>query len=73
MKIYGLLYLTSVRELPAAKHAHPFWDDGSNCNTVPQEQAPIQPGGRRQSAELTAVPEGQTLSGEQRGVMFRTR
>lgn len=58
------MYLTCVREVPAVLHAHHFWDDTSKCNTLPQKQAPIQPGGRCQSAEPTAVPEGQTLNGE---------
>lgn len=66
IKTDSFLYLTSACELPAAMCAHHFWDDRSKCKTLLQKPAPIQPGGRRQSAEPAAVPEGQILSGEQR-------
>lgn len=67
---YSFLDSASARALPAAKHAHRFWNDRSKCNTLPQERAPIPPGERRQSAEPTAVPVGRRLRGGQRDVLF---
>lgn len=64
--------LASARALPAAKHAHRFWNDRSKCNTLRQERAPIPPGERRQSAEPTAVPVGRRLRGGQRDLLLWT-